>query len=477
MLFPPSEVHHVDSNIPAGLGFGDNQRRLVAFLGGLDLTDGRWDTQQHSLFSTITTYHKYDYYQKCFAADKSHGPREPWHDIHAKIEGPAAHDVLKNFEERWQMQAKAKGSSLVQLDNHPTHMQLLVDCPAPLASVSDKWRVQLLRSINVDSARFIHRNLRYLLSQKGKQTDDSIHRAYVHHIRRAKHFIYIENQYFIGSSHEWLREATSKARHLIPYELANAICEKIKKGQRFAVYVVLPMFPEGDPHSAAVQEVLYWQYNTMEMMYKKIANTIKIKGINAHPTDYLNFYCLGNREAAVPSDLAQPPSNSIAAKLRNSRRHMIYVHSKMMIVDDETIILGSANINQRSMGGNRDTEIAICAFQPYHSLEYCNGKLPRRGVYGFRMALWAEHTNQLLSDYNDPSSLVCVRAFNSIAQANWQRYSAIDVSSMDSHLMTYPLMIHSDGGITTLANCPYFPDTTASIMGKKSAMFPMSLTT
>lgn len=29
-------------------------------------------------------------------------PREPWHDLHCKIEGPAAYDVLKNFEQRWQ---------------------------------------------------------------------------------------------------------------------------------------------------------------------------------------------------------------------------------------------------------------------------------------------------------------------------------------------------------------------------------------
>jgi phosphatidylserine/phosphatidylglycerophosphate/cardiolipin synthase-like enzyme len=28
-------------------------------------------------------------------------PREPWHDLHSKIDGPEAYDVLKNFEERW----------------------------------------------------------------------------------------------------------------------------------------------------------------------------------------------------------------------------------------------------------------------------------------------------------------------------------------------------------------------------------------
>lgn len=29
------------------------------------------------------------------------GPRQPWHDLHCKIEGPAAYDVLTNFEQRW----------------------------------------------------------------------------------------------------------------------------------------------------------------------------------------------------------------------------------------------------------------------------------------------------------------------------------------------------------------------------------------
>jgi hypothetical protein len=38
---------------------------------------------------------------------------------------------------------------------------------------------------------------------------------------------------------------------------------------------------------------------------------------------------------------------------------MIYVHSEGMIVDDEYIIRGSANINQSSMNGSPNTENAI----------------------------------------------------------------------------------------------------------------------
>lgn len=46
---------------------------------------------------------------------------------------------------------------------------------------------------------------------------------------------------------------------------------------------------------------------------------------------------------------------------------MIYVYSKGMIVDDEYVILGSANINQRSLEGTRDTEIAVGAYPPHHT--------------------------------------------------------------------------------------------------------------
>ena len=34
---------------------------------------------------------------------------------------------------------------------------------------------------------------------------------------------------------------------------------------------------------------------------------------------------------------------------------MIYVHSKLLIVDDEYLLTGSANINQRSLDGDRDS--------------------------------------------------------------------------------------------------------------------------
>merc|ERR1719277_2644352 len=84
----------------------DGRRRLVAFVGGLDLTGGRYDTPEHELFSTLRTDHSGDFRNsnaKGIVTGDT-GPREPWHDIHSKVEGPVAKDVLENFIERWKQQ-------------------------------------------------------------------------------------------------------------------------------------------------------------------------------------------------------------------------------------------------------------------------------------------------------------------------------------------------------------------------------------
>lgn len=39
---------------------------------------------------------------------------------------------------------------------------------------------------------------------------------------------------------------------------------------------------------------------------------------------------------------------------------IVYIHSKLLIVDDEFAVLGSANLNDRSMRGYHDSELAIC---------------------------------------------------------------------------------------------------------------------
>lgn len=42
-------------------------------------------------------------------------------------------------------------------------------------------------------------------------------------------------------------------------EIALKIAEKIRAGERFAAYIIVPMWPEGVPTGPATQRILYWQ--------------------------------------------------------------------------------------------------------------------------------------------------------------------------------------------------------------------------
>lgn len=46
---------------------------------------------------------------------------------------------------------------------------------------------------------------------------------------------------------------------MIPMEIALKIADKIRANQRFAAYIVIPMWPEGNPTGAATQRILFWQ--------------------------------------------------------------------------------------------------------------------------------------------------------------------------------------------------------------------------
>ncbi len=52
-------------------------------------------------------------------------------------------------------------------------------------------------------------------------------------------------------------------------------------------------------------------------------------------------------------------NHGVLPKEQKAVTEIIYIHSKMMIVDDKYVLIGSANINDRSMLGSRDSEIAV----------------------------------------------------------------------------------------------------------------------
>ncbi|XP_073042917.1 LOW QUALITY PROTEIN: phospholipase D beta 1-like [Primulina eburnea] len=465
-------THHQKSVI-VDVDAGNYRRKIMAFVGGLDLCKGRYDTQQHPVFSTLQTVHKDDYHNPNFAGPAVGCPREPWHDLHCRIDGPAAYDVLKNFKERWDIASKrhviqkmkaSHDDSLLQLERIP---DILGIEEASCLSLNDQeiWHTQIFRSIDSNSVEGFPKDpkeasQRNLVCGKNVLIDMSIHTAYVKAIRAAQHFIYIENQYFVGSSFNWSNYKDLGANNLIPMEIALKIANKIRARERFSVYIIVPMWPEGVPTSTPTQRILFWQYNTMQMMYETIYKALQEVGLDRdyEPQDYLNFFCLGNREAGDNGSISdtKASSNSPQVLTRKNRRFMIYVHSKGMIVDDEYVIIGSANINQRSLEGTRDSEIAMGAYQPNYTWASRHAN-PRGQIYGYRMSLWAEHTGTLEPCFEQPESLECARRVRWMGEHNWKQFAADENSEMRGHLLKYPVEVDRMGKVKPLPGCETFP--------------------
>ncbi|KAI3787434.1 hypothetical protein L1987_41897 [Smallanthus sonchifolius] len=457
---------------------GNGKRKIISFIGGLDLCNGRYDNPQHPIFRTLDTLHAQDYHNPTFAGSVSGCPREPWHDLHSKIDGPAAYDIMANFEERWLKASKPRGikklktskDALLKLDMFP---ELLGQNDDPCLSDDDpeEWHVQIFRSIDSNSVKGFPKDpheatAKNLVCGKNVLIDMSIHSAYIKAIRSAQHFIYIENQYFIGSSYNWKSYKDLGANNLIPMEIALKVASKIRANERFAVYIIIPMWPEGVPTGSATQRILFWQNKTMQMMYQTIYKALVEVGLEEafSPQDYLNFFCLGNREAIDGISPSHSPDGTPQGFARKNRRFMIYVHSKGMIVDDEFVLIGSANINQRSMEGTRDTEIAMGAYQPRHTWAK-NLSDPRGQIHGYRTSLWAEHLGTVHDCFKKPESIECVRQVRSMGDANWHQFASDEITEMTSHLLKYPVEVVRGGKVRSLPGCESFLDVGGQIIG------------
>lgn len=70
----------------------------------------------------------------------------------------------------------------------------------------------------------------------------------------------------------------------------------------------------------------YFQGQTMQMMYEIIAKELKSMNLmNVHPQDYLNFYCLGNREK-IPDTV----SCAVNKTSGNGEYHTVIIQSYIL---------------------------------------------------------------------------------------------------------------------------------------------------
>ena len=235
---------------------------------------------------------------------------------------------------------------------------------------------------------------------------------------------------------------------------------------------------------------------TVSMMYKRVFDALKTNGVTDKTVeDYLVFMCVANREE--PMKVIGKKHGTV-----ENGRHMIYVHSKMIIVDDEFILIGSANINDRSLRGDRDTEIAVV----------CNQRPPppqtpppqSQEIHDFRLSLWIEHFGAMNELFHHPQVLppflfpspflflffsffpflfpfltplspqnpACARHVVQLAKSNWEKFVSDDKSSrLTGHACMYPYVMDPSNGSLKAAGNGKFPDfPLADIEGKLSAL-------
>lgn len=116
----------------------------------------------------------------------------------------------------------------------------------------------------------------------------------------------------------------------------------MREKQEFRVWVVIPLVPGfagelDDPEAVIPRVIMHWQYNTICRGPHSLLARIAALGVD--PSQHVQFF--GLRTHGV-----------IAGR---AHTEIVYIHSKLMIVDDERAICGSANINERSMRGTRDS--------------------------------------------------------------------------------------------------------------------------
>ncbi|XP_075058234.1 phospholipase D1 isoform X2 [Mixophyes fleayi] len=303
--------------------------------------------------------------------DRYQTPRMPWHDISSVVHGRAARDVARHFIQRWNftkiMKPKYRSLSYPFLlpKSHKTAKEMPYQVPGSVHA-----RAQVIRSAADWSAGI-------------KYHEESIHNAYVHVIENSKHYIYIENQFFISCSD------SKVVFNKIGDTIAQRIIKAHRENKRYRVYVITPLLPgfEGDITTGggnALQAIMHFNYRTICRGEHSIIEQLKAE-IGDKWLNYISF-CGLRTHAELEGNLVT---------------ELIYVHSKLLIADDNTVIIGSANINDRSMMGKRDSEMAVIIQDTETVPSVMDGEVYQAGKYALSLRMHCFRL--LLGCFNDPS--------------------------------------------------------------------------
>ncbi|XP_067573019.1 phospholipase D2 isoform X2 [Pseudorca crassidens] len=411
--------------------------QVVAFLGGLDLAYGRWDDLHYRLtdlrdssesaapqpptscsdppatpdlshnqlfwlgkdYSNLITkdWVQLDRPFEDFI-DRETTPRMPWRDVGVVVHGSPARDLARHFIQRWNFTKTTKAKYKIPRYPYllPKSTSTANQLPFTLPGVQCAT-VQVLRSVDRWSAGTL---------------ENSILNAYLHTIRESQHFLYIENQFFISCSDG--RTVLNK----VGDEIVDRILKAHKQGQCFRVYMLLPLLPgfEGDISTGggnSIQAILHFTYRTLCRGEYSILHRLKA-AMGTAWRDYISICGLRTH-----GELGRHPVSEL-----------IYIHSKMLIADDRTVIIGSANINDRSLLGKRDSELAVLIEDTEMEASLMNGVEYEAGRFAlslrkhcFSVILGADARPDL--DLRDPVCDDFFQSWQDTAESNANIYEQI----------------------------------------------------
>ncbi|PIL22872.1 hypothetical protein GSI_15568 [Ganoderma sinense ZZ0214-1] len=353
-LHPNIMVQRSPSHFQTGTFYWAHHEKLcvidqaIAFMGGLDHCFGRWDTPQHVLIddpdlNSETSEHIWpgkDYsnprvgdfhtLHKPFddMYDRGKVPRMPWHDVSMQVVGQPARDLARHFVQRW--------NHLLRIKNHTRAMPFLL--PPPEFKPGELAHMGLTGTCELQ----ICRSAGPWSMGTPERIEQSIQNAYLKAIQLSEHFVYIENQFFITST----VVNDVKIENRIGDAIVHRIIRAHREGTPWKCCIVIPLlpgfsFPVDHGDASAIRIIIECQNRTICRGPNSIFGRLRKEGID--PDNYIAVFSLRNW-----------------GKLRGDvlTTEQVYIHGKVCIVDDRLAIIGSANINERSQRGDRDSEIA-----------------------------------------------------------------------------------------------------------------------
>lgn len=351
--------------------------RKLAFMGGLDMCFGRWDTNSHAIADAhpsnlndiifpgqdYNNARVYDFEDvsnwENNKLDRTKHSRMGWSDISISLQGHIVDNLVDHFVDRWafiwneKYKEKDPGkyalisadapsrdrgygdnASYPESDNYETPFHFRQHARRFLGDTDDvdhdnrsrsgehprrSMKVQLVRSCSQWSA--------------GHDTEASIAEAYIEIITNAKHFIYIENQFFIT--------ATSNAQKPVENKIGKAIVDRIirahREGEKFIIFVTMPAVPAfaGDLKSdgaLGTRAIMEYQYFSINRGGNSIMECLQRAGIE-NPSDYIRFYNLRNYDRINTSEAMAQAAEDAGVSYEGARRD--YDDKFGRAIDDE----------------------------------------------------------------------------------------------------------------------------------------------